>query len=119
MEAVAISKTPGLEELRMRREMVRVFVRKYRRELTILGAAALTDMNQFLEEDQKHNIDAYVSFVNDLSFDEMVGDQLKALWIDSLMKSFEDVVLGRKDFECIVESSMVDIDTYRELMTKY
>ena len=118
MESV-IKTTSSLVELRREREVIRVFVRKYRRELTVWGAAALTDMNQFLDKDQQHDIDAYVSFLNDLSFDEMVGDQLKSLWLPDTMKIIEDIVLGRENFEYLVESSTVDIETYRELMTKY
>jgi len=118
MESI-IKTTSSLEELRREREIVRVFVRKYRKELTVFGAAALTGMNQFLEKDPQQDIDTYVSFVNDLSFDELVGDQLKALWMQDMMKIIEDIVLGRENFEYLVEASKVDIETYRKLMTKY
>lgn len=68
------------------------------------------------------NPEEYIEFINDLSMDEFIGNNLTALMNDATINCFTEILAGRITFEDVVTDDIfgmdMDIDEYRELLAK-
>lgn len=101
------------EKLFKNRKVVKDFCEKYRKELTVYQALVCKKLYGMNPED-------YIEFMNDLSMDEFIGNNLTALMQDTVINWFIETLAGRMTFEDIVtdDISGMDIDEYRELLAK-
>ena len=84
-------------------EVIRNVCRKYRNEITALSASYGLNLGLF------DDCDDYISFVNELSFDEFVGNQLTTLCCEDVINMYRRIISGEMTFDEFVKTSNEEI----------
>ena len=84
-------------------EVIRNVCRKYRNEITVLSASYALNLGLF------DDCNDYISFVNELSFDEFVGNQLTTLCCEDVINAYKCIISGEMTFDEFVKTSNEEI----------
>lgn len=101
------------EEMRSNYEIIKEMCKKYRKEMTVFGGT-------LLEQNEISTCSEYVKFMNELTFDEFVGNFFVTLLDESGTDIYKSILDGETMFDDFVEDMFgEDVkDMYLEEMKK-
>lgn len=101
------------EDIKSNYETIKEMCKKYRKELTVYGGV-LGEHTGLLDCSE------YVKFMNELSFEEFVGNFLTGLLNEDVISIYRDVLDGETAFEDLTSLYGEDVkDNYLEELKKF
>lgn len=93
------------ENMKSNYETIKEICEKYRKELTVYGGV-LGESTGLIDCSE------YVKFMNELSFEEFVGNFMSGLLNEDVISIYRDILDGNSTFEEIVSLSGEDVKNY-------
>lgn len=93
------------ENMKSNYETIKEICEKYRKELTVYGGVLGESIGLI-------DCSEYVKFMNELSFEEFVGNFMSGLLNEDVISIYRDVLDGNSTFEEIVSLSGEDVKNY-------